>query len=182
MAPPTTAADTSDRILAVAVALFTERGYAGTSIRDIAERLGITKAAVYYHFPAKDQILDALVEPIFDRIDTLAARAGDLTPREIVDELVAILAGPGAVLRACMQDPSAMREIAQRRAVPARMERVLAGLAGPDAGPERRVRARCALGAIHAGVVGKHGERAPAPLTPELRRTVAQAALAALGD
>ncbi|HEY6472635.1 MAG TPA: TetR family transcriptional regulator [Acidimicrobiales bacterium] len=59
-AATTTKADTRDRILDVALELFTEQGFDGTSLREIAERLGVTKAALYYHFESKDDILLAL--------------------------------------------------------------------------------------------------------------------------
>src|SRR5271166_2308364 len=51
---------TRDRILDVALDLFTEQGFDGTSLREIAEQLGVTKAAIYYHFASKDDILMAL--------------------------------------------------------------------------------------------------------------------------
>jgi AcrR family transcriptional regulator len=54
------AASTRERILDVALDLFTEKGFDGTSLREIAERLGVTKAALYYHFASKDDILLAL--------------------------------------------------------------------------------------------------------------------------
>ncbi len=54
------APSTRDRVLDVALDLFIEKGYDGTSLREIAERLGITKAALYYHFTSKDDILMAL--------------------------------------------------------------------------------------------------------------------------
>ena len=54
------AASTRERILDVALDLFTEKGFDGTSLREIAERLGVTKAALYYHFASKDDILMAL--------------------------------------------------------------------------------------------------------------------------
>jgi AcrR family transcriptional regulator len=54
------AASTRDRILDVALDLFVEQGYDSTSLRQIAERLGVTKAALYYHFEAKEDILMAL--------------------------------------------------------------------------------------------------------------------------
>ena len=50
-------AQTRERILAVAQELFTRQGYDKTSLRDIAERLEITKAALYYYFPRKEDIL-----------------------------------------------------------------------------------------------------------------------------
>jgi AcrR family transcriptional regulator len=55
--PRTNGAETRERILQVALELFGEHGYEATSLRDIAERLGITKAALYYYFPRKADIL-----------------------------------------------------------------------------------------------------------------------------
>ncbi|OLE22287.1 MAG: TetR family transcriptional regulator [Actinobacteria bacterium 13_1_20CM_3_71_11] len=49
--------DTRSRIQEVALELFTEQGYEATSLREIAERLGVTKAALYYHFKTKDDIV-----------------------------------------------------------------------------------------------------------------------------
>src|ERR1700722_13474611 len=51
---------TRERILDIALALFNEHGYDKTSLREIAERLGTTKAALYYHFERKEDILLAL--------------------------------------------------------------------------------------------------------------------------
>ena len=59
------ARDTRAEILAVASELFIEQGYEATSLREIAERLDITKAALYYHFPSKDDMLLVLIEPMF---------------------------------------------------------------------------------------------------------------------
>jgi AcrR family transcriptional regulator len=67
--------DTRAEILAVASELFVEQGYEGTSLREIAERLDITKAALYYHFPSKDDMLGALIQPMFE------------TARELMDRL-----------------------------------------------------------------------------------------------
>ncbi len=58
--PEPTAPTTRDRILDVALELFTTQGFDGTSLREIAERLDITKAALYYHFESKEDILLAL--------------------------------------------------------------------------------------------------------------------------
>jgi len=66
--------DTRAEILAVASELFTEQGYEATSLREISERLGITKAALYYHFPGKEDILRALVEPLTEVVSGLMDR------------------------------------------------------------------------------------------------------------
>lgn len=53
----TEAATTHERILEVALDLFIRKGYAATSMREIAEPLGISKAALYYHFPSKAHLM-----------------------------------------------------------------------------------------------------------------------------
>lgn len=56
------AGDTKERILEVALALYAQNGYLGTSMRDIAQRLGITKGALYKHYTGKQEILNSIVE------------------------------------------------------------------------------------------------------------------------
>ena|SRR5437016_6730296 len=54
--------DTPNRILDEAQALFSERGYVGTTVQQVAGKLGITKAALYYHFPqGKEEIFVELM-------------------------------------------------------------------------------------------------------------------------
>jgi AcrR family transcriptional regulator len=55
-APVSPARSTRERILDIALELFVDRGYEATSLRDIAQRLGTTKAALYYHFERKQDI------------------------------------------------------------------------------------------------------------------------------
>ena len=56
------AGDTKERILETALELFAQSGYLGTSMNDIAKKLGITKAALYKHYTSKQEILDRIVE------------------------------------------------------------------------------------------------------------------------
>jgi AcrR family transcriptional regulator len=72
LSPPSRSAG-AQRVLGVALELFSEHGFAGTSLQDIADRLGVTKAAVYYHFRSKDDLLLALVEPAIDELVAIAA-------------------------------------------------------------------------------------------------------------
>ena len=53
-------ASTREKILDVALDLFTDQGFDGTSMREIAERLHMSKPAIYYHFASKEEILMAL--------------------------------------------------------------------------------------------------------------------------
>ncbi len=65
--------DMRDQILQVALDLFTKQGYDKTSLREIAERLEVTKAALYYHFTSKEEMLSALVAGIPRMFDELIA-------------------------------------------------------------------------------------------------------------
>lgn len=58
--------DTKARIRAVAMELFATQGYERTSLREIAERVGMTKASLYYHYPSKQALLLALIQPLVD--------------------------------------------------------------------------------------------------------------------
>jgi AcrR family transcriptional regulator len=60
--PSASTANAREEILDAGAALFAERGYAGTSTRSIAERVGIRQASLYYHFAGKDEILLELLE------------------------------------------------------------------------------------------------------------------------
>ena len=57
-----------ERILAVARAAFIERGYADVSMQEIASAAGLTKAAIYYHFPDKEALFASVVAAEFARI------------------------------------------------------------------------------------------------------------------
>jgi AcrR family transcriptional regulator len=58
--------DTRQRILDTALDLFIEQGFDKTSLREIAERVGVTKAALYYHFASKDEIFRTLMQPMLE--------------------------------------------------------------------------------------------------------------------
>jgi len=57
--------------LRVALDLFTEKGFEGTSVRDISEALGMTKSSLYYHFTNKDDIVASLMKDRLGEVDEL---------------------------------------------------------------------------------------------------------------
>ena len=74
-APTTNAADTRQRLIEVAVDLFTRHSFAGTSLQMIADEMGFTKAAIYYHFRTREELLAAVVEPIFEQLSAIITAA-----------------------------------------------------------------------------------------------------------
>ncbi|MGK5551426.1 TetR family transcriptional regulator [Actinomadura kijaniata] len=67
--------ETPRRILDAAGELFAEHGYRATSMQAIAQKVGITKAALYYHFASKDEILRNLTLPVLDELEAVLAEA-----------------------------------------------------------------------------------------------------------
>ena len=66
--------DTKTKITEVALNLFSQYGYAGTSMSDIAAQLGITKPALYKHYASKQEILNSIVKRMRDTDDERARR------------------------------------------------------------------------------------------------------------
>src|SRR6202020_1691135 len=81
--PPETLS-TRERILNVALDLFIEKGFDKTSLREIAEQLGVTKAALYYHFASKEDILMALHLRLHDFGHEALSQLGDQRPTPVL--------------------------------------------------------------------------------------------------
>ncbi|MGH3167158.1 MAG: TetR/AcrR family transcriptional regulator [Trebonia sp.] len=88
-----------DSLLAIAVDVFNERGYDGTSMDDLARRLGVTKAAIYHHVSGKEELLRLAVGRALDGLDAAVGRAAALDAPAI-DRLEALVRGTIAVLEA----------------------------------------------------------------------------------
>lgn len=133
-------------------------------MRDLSESLGITTAALYYHFDGKDAILDGLVGPFLDSLQAIADTPSAQThnPEVVLRQLAAILIDHGAAMYAVMNDPSARAHIFQRREFPEAMSRVERVLAGGD-DPFDLLRARCALGVLQRGLVTRLKGHWPTP-------------------
>jgi AcrR family transcriptional regulator len=149
--------DTRARIQQIAVELFTEHGYEGTSLREIAEHLGVTKAALYYHFKSKEDIILSLVEDYKAQMDALIGwakeRPGNAdTRREILDRYMHIVAQRSQVFRMMHQNQAALNTMASALRTLKNAPLQLADqLAGPDASLRERARAMMALGSMSVG-------------------------------
>jgi len=151
---------TRARIQAVAVEMFTEHGYEKTSLREIAEALGVTKAALYYHFKSKEDIVRSLVEDYFGRIDALVSWGENEPPgpgrrAEILRRYVAIVQEGEAAFRMLHQNQAAIKSLSGSKNTGQlfreRLSPLIALLTGPNPGLEDRLRAAMALGGISMG-------------------------------
>ena len=72
---------TRDKIMDVALNMFSERGYEAVSIRDICGEVGIKESTLYYHFKNKKDILDSLIEKFRSHIDGLLSHVDEITEK-----------------------------------------------------------------------------------------------------
>ncbi|MGK3208980.1 TetR/AcrR family transcriptional regulator [Amycolatopsis sp. MEPSY49] len=86
-----------ESLLQVAVKLFNERGYDGTSMEDLSRKLGITKSAIYHHVPSKEELLRLSVDRALDGLFEVAASTDQLDGRAI-DRLEHLVRGSVLVL------------------------------------------------------------------------------------
>ena len=79
--------DTKRRIQDAARALFAEKGVHRTSLQEIADRLGITKPALYYHFRSREELVRSIVQPIIDEGEAFvrAQEEAPSGPRDLLE-------------------------------------------------------------------------------------------------
>jgi AcrR family transcriptional regulator len=143
-------AGTKARILAIAAELFATQGYTGTSIADIAHRLGTTPAALYYHFASKADVLDELLAEPMAGYTKLAEQATTATPEELLAAFIDFYARSHALTPIVGADP-AVRALLDERLPrkPADMfADVIAALAGPDPDRAALLRAHAAFAVV----------------------------------
>lgn len=88
-----------ERLLAVAVEVFNERGYDGTSMEHLSQRLGIAKSAIYHHVAGKEELLSRALQRALDGLDG-ATRTAVALDRPAIDRLEALVRGSVEVLEA----------------------------------------------------------------------------------
>ncbi|MEV6808143.1 TetR/AcrR family transcriptional regulator [Streptomyces sp. NPDC017248] len=149
--------NTRQRIQDVALALFAEQGYEKTSLREIAERLDVTKAALYYHFKTKEEIIASLFEdltkPIEGLIDWGRGQPHTLaTKEEIIRRYSEALAGAEPLFRFMQENQATVRELRIGDIFKDRMRGLRDILVDPESELVDQVRSVSALFTLHAGM------------------------------
>jgi len=144
--------DTRTEIQRIALSRFTQDGYDKTSLREIAEDLGVTKAALYYHFRTKEDILESLVRDVGQSIDGLIAWVNaEPSTRERRLEMLRRLAamtqgGVGDLLRCVQQNEVSLTSLSRTVDIVHRYKDELwRACTPPGATLEDRLRARVAI-------------------------------------
>jgi AcrR family transcriptional regulator len=168
--------DTRSRIIETARELFTAQTYRAASMRDIAERVGITKPSLYHHFRSKSELLASLVGPPIDELEAvIGAASSRAEPEEVrravlegcLDVILAHRETMALLLRDASVYGDETTEIMSR--VVGLMNRAVELLAGPSPDWRQRVRAAQALAAV-ADPIGQLPDVPAADLRAELLR------------
>jgi len=179
--------DTRSRLRLLALKLFAEQGYEKTSLREIAEQLGVTKAALYYYFKSKEDIVRSLVEDYVADMDALIAwaRAQPRSPdtrAEIVRRYLRIVANGAEVFRMLHQNQAAVSGFANAKErgelFKERMDALVDLLTEPGASLGDQVRAASCLMSISFCCM-HYRDRAASPA--ELETAVLDVALELVG-
>jgi AcrR family transcriptional regulator len=170
--------DTRKLIRAVALELFAEQGYEKTSLREIAERLGVTKAAVYYHYRTKEEILSSLLDEHLAGMDAVVEWAEAQPPgrelrRAVLERYSALLGsmaddGP-QLIRFMQENQTSIKELTAGAQLKVRFERLAKLLVDPEASAADQLRSRLALIALHFGAFAQDA----LPGDPRQRREAA---------
>ncbi|MEV8632720.1 helix-turn-helix domain-containing protein [Streptosporangium sp. NPDC051023] len=149
--------DTRQRIQQVALELFAERGYEKTSLREVAERLQITRPALYYHFKAKEDILNGVIEDLNHSIDELVEWAGaqphtDAARKVILARIAVLLEDRWRpLIRFTQVNQAVMSDLPAGEQMRHRMMKIVSVLARPEDDLTRQFEARLAVIALILG-------------------------------
>lgn len=152
-----TRGNTRQRIQDIALELFAARGYEKTSLREIAEHLGVTKAALYYHFKTKEDIVISLFEDLARPCDELIAWAGEQPPvletkLEVLRRYSEVLDQAAPLFRFMHENQATMRELSIGESFKDRVLKLIALIQLPEGGLSDQVRCSAALFTMHAGM------------------------------
>ncbi|WP_329280036.1 TetR/AcrR family transcriptional regulator [Streptomyces sp. NBC_00691] len=148
--------NTRQRIQDVALDLFAEQGYEKTSLREIAERLDVTKAALYYHFKTKEDILVGIFEDLTRPMDDLIAWAQDEprtleTRQEVLRRYQVALRAAAPLFRFMQENQATVRELSVGLTFKERMLALTGLIQEPDFAMVDQVRCVSAIFTLHAG-------------------------------
>ncbi|WP_067574780.1 TetR/AcrR family transcriptional regulator [Nocardia acidivorans] len=153
---------TKDAIRDAAIELFTSKGFEQSSLREVADAVGITKASLYYHYASKVDLLIAIIQPMVDDLRELVESLDEIphspqTVREVLESHLRSILGHRTAGTLCMRDTVAILNALGDR-YPDMIElsrRMCRWLAGPGADDETTLRAAAAMQVLSAALMSR---------------------------
>lgn len=171
--------DTKQRIQEVARELFAQRGVQRTSLQEIADRLGMTKPALYYHFSSREELVRSIVQPILDEEEAFLVEQealAEVEPRALLEGYFDFHYRHRREMVLMLSELTTLADLGLIDLVLAWRGRLMKLLHGPAPTLEQAARAVIAFGGLQDCPI-------QFPDTPqdELRRAAVDGACAALG-
>jgi AcrR family transcriptional regulator len=138
------------RIARLALDRFRVSGFVGTSIADLAGALGVSKAAIYYHYRSKDALLHRLIDPLLDAIDACIQdhHQPTRTAQQLLDAYLAVLVAHQEAIPLVATDVAVLNHPSIGPRLRAQHQQLQSLLTAPNTTVAARLRAEAALGAI----------------------------------
>ncbi|GAA4233093.1 AcrR family transcriptional regulator [Streptosporangium album] len=167
--------DTRTRIQAVARELFLEQGVQNTSLKQISDRLGITKPALYYHFDSRDDLVRSIIQPLMDDLEAFVAGREPGDVRRLLEDYFDLIWRHREVIVAVLHTPAVLVELNLMDRMWEWRKRLTTLLLGPTPTTVAQIHATVALGGMSDCVV----EHAILPFE-EVKAAAVEAALTVL--
>lgn len=178
---------TRKRIQQIALDLFAEQGYDKTSLREIADRLGVTKAALYYHFKTKEEILTSALEDYMAEVRELIEwghqqqHTGQMR-RELIRRYAKVIDRRLNAMRFVQSDQTGVRQSEMGERFRSWMAEINQLLTPEDGDLVSRVRALGAIVTLHAGILFLAGNAEYDPVEVRTAATAVAEELIAAND
>jgi AcrR family transcriptional regulator len=171
--------ETKQRILDTARELFARKGVPKTSLQEIADRLGITKPALYYHFSSREELVRSIMQPLIDDGDAYVReleQRSSVEPRDLLEGYFDFNIRHRADIMLVLTELTTLAELGLVDRVLTWRERLTTLLYGPEPALADAARAVIALGGLQDCTV-----QFPHVPAAELRAVAVAGALATLG-
>ncbi|OBG89460.1 TetR family transcriptional regulator [Mycobacterium sp. NS-7484] len=148
---------TRQKLIDVAIELFRRHSVAGTSLQMISDELGLTKSAIYHHFRTRDELLNAIMEPVIDelaeRVENAEAQRGNRAQAEsMLTGYVSLAVAHRDLFPIFTGDPGVAELLRQQPRSAALVKRQADLLASAEPGVGGQVRAAVVMAGISAAV------------------------------
>jgi len=146
------------RIVAASLELFAQRGVGGTSLQMIADAIGVTKAALFYQYRTKDDIVLAAAEDELSRLEAVLDRAetapsGPRQRQVLLRGIVDLAVDRRRTVSVILSDPVVLRFFADHERYERVVNRLTDLLMGPGTGPHRHLQTAMFMAAISGAVM-----------------------------
>jgi len=146
------------RIVAASLELFAQRGVGGTSLQMIADAIGVTKAALFYQFRTKDDIVLAAAEDELSRLEAVVEAAGSQSSRTrkrqvLLKGIVDLSVDRRRTVSVILSDPVVLGVFADHERYRQALDEITDLLMGPGSGPHRHMQTAMFMAALSGAVM-----------------------------